>query len=37
MKHVPEDTTMTFLAYVTLVLGVLAVGTGIMAAVNWWK
>jgi hypothetical protein len=28
---------MVFLAYVTLILGVLAVWAGIMAATNWWK
>jgi hypothetical protein len=38
MKHpLPEDRMMVFLAYVTLILGVLAVWAGIMAATNWWK
>jgi hypothetical protein len=34
-NHVPEDRIMTFLAYVTLVLGVLCVWVGVMAAINW--
>lgn len=36
MKHpVPEDRVMVFLSYVTLVLGVLCIWAGIMAAINW--
>jgi hypothetical protein len=33
----PEDRSMIFLAYVTLVLGVIAVSIGVMTALNWWK